>query len=345
MKRPNTPEARTIWDTMTNVKAFLDSSAWLKKNFDGDCLRFDKDNDQIMAFVAAAANLRMTNYSIPVQSLWDCKSMAGSIQPAIAATNAIVAGLQVDQMLRVLKAKQDFRDQPPTRSDLQERGIRFIWVRGTPTGQYLLVPEPLEPPNQDCFICQVKRVRVVFQNLKIWRVSDVLNRVLKEAMDCQGDIFLQSATTILYDPDLAEDDPSILDKNFGVEVPHNETVSVTASGPPCTIFDMVIQDLPDRFDAKLGDADFAFFLEKAAGEPQEDRVVDSKTFSREAPSSEVVTVEILEGDDDEVVDTGATSVEQTTKRKHTEATANASELSEDGTTADENPKKKRCTGH
>ena len=58
-------------------------------------LIFDKDDALAMAFVTAAANLRAYVFQIPMESLYNCKGIAGNIIPAIATTNAIVAGLQV----------------------------------------------------------------------------------------------------------------------------------------------------------------------------------------------------------------------------------------------------------
>lgn len=57
--------------------------------------QFEKDDDLDMQFVTAATNLRAHVFSIPLQSQFEIKSIAGNIIPAIATTNAIVAGLQV----------------------------------------------------------------------------------------------------------------------------------------------------------------------------------------------------------------------------------------------------------
>jgi ubiquitin-like 1-activating enzyme E1 B len=57
--------------------------------------QFSKDDPLGLNFVTAATNLRAAVFSIPLQSLFDVKSIAGNIIPAIATTNAIVAGLQV----------------------------------------------------------------------------------------------------------------------------------------------------------------------------------------------------------------------------------------------------------
>jgi hypothetical protein len=58
-------------------------------------LQFSKDDALDLDFVTAATNLRAAVFSIPLQSKFDVKSIAGNIIPAISTTNAVVAGLQV----------------------------------------------------------------------------------------------------------------------------------------------------------------------------------------------------------------------------------------------------------
>lgn len=55
-------------------------------------LAFDKDDSTSMRFVCAAANLRSAVFGIEKLSFHDCKGVAGNIVPAIATTNAIIAG-------------------------------------------------------------------------------------------------------------------------------------------------------------------------------------------------------------------------------------------------------------
>lgn len=66
-------------------------------------ITFDKDDDDTLDFVTAAANLRSIIFGIETKSRFDIKQMAGNIIPAIATTNAIVAGLCVLQSFKVLK--------------------------------------------------------------------------------------------------------------------------------------------------------------------------------------------------------------------------------------------------
>ena len=52
--------------------------------------------------MTACANLRAHAFHIPTKSRFEVKEMAGNIIPAIATTNAIVAGMSVMLALKVL---------------------------------------------------------------------------------------------------------------------------------------------------------------------------------------------------------------------------------------------------
>jgi len=65
--------------------------------------RFEKDSELDLDFVTAATNLRALTYGIPMQSRFDVKSIAGNIIPAIATTNAIVAGLEVLEAVKIVR--------------------------------------------------------------------------------------------------------------------------------------------------------------------------------------------------------------------------------------------------
>ncbi|XP_016359402.1 SUMO-activating enzyme subunit 2-like [Sinocyclocheilus anshuiensis] len=74
---------------------------------EGAELVWDKDDPPAMDFVTAAANLRMNVFSMNMKSRFDVKSMAGNIIPAIATTNAVIAGLIVLEALKTLNSDFD----------------------------------------------------------------------------------------------------------------------------------------------------------------------------------------------------------------------------------------------
>ncbi|KAI0280185.1 hypothetical protein BGY98DRAFT_965060 [Russula aff. rugulosa BPL654] len=89
-----------------NLTLFVSSSERLAARLIAgeEIISFDKDDDDTLDFVTAAANLRSGAYGIPGKSRWEVKEMAGNIIPAIATTNAIISGLIVLQALHLLRA-------------------------------------------------------------------------------------------------------------------------------------------------------------------------------------------------------------------------------------------------
>ncbi|PHJ25548.1 ubiquitin activating enzyme [Cystoisospora suis] len=179
---------------------------------------FDKDDDDAMDFVAAAANLRMYNFHIPMKSRWSAQAIAGAIVPAIAATNAIVASLQVVQLFHLLefmhnegllfsrRPKNSLQDDGEKMEEAREEksrrnGVvqkknlrtdskcRHVWVKPYVTGGRrlgsvgrLILPEHLEPPRPSCFVCQQQTVTIKVASLEAWTIGDFVDRVVKEGL-------------------------------------------------------------------------------------------------------------------------------------------------------------------
>lgn len=107
-------DGQKVWSLEESLVVFNDSldrlserMVELRKAHDGSgpepIIEFDKDDEDTLDFVAASANIRSTIFGIDRKSRFDIKQMAGNIIPAIATTNAIVAGLCVLQAFKVLK--------------------------------------------------------------------------------------------------------------------------------------------------------------------------------------------------------------------------------------------------
>ncbi|GJJ12994.1 hypothetical protein Clacol_007243 [Clathrus columnatus] len=118
-----------------------------------ETISFDKDDNDTLDFVCAAANLRSVVYNIPNKTRWEIKEMAGNIIPAIATTNAIIAGLIVLQALHLLRDTLPSTSKAPTSltSSLPPL-LRSIHIQHKPT--IPLQPTRPEPPNSQCGVCR-----------------------------------------------------------------------------------------------------------------------------------------------------------------------------------------------
>ena len=120
---------------------------------------FDKDEPDAMRFVAAAANLRSRIFHIAPKSLYEAKGIAGNIIPAIATTNAVVAGLQVAELLKLIRAGcvlGDGGDRPSVASV-----CKYTYcLRDTTRRGLLLQPTRLEEPQATCYVCRKGKVAV-----------------------------------------------------------------------------------------------------------------------------------------------------------------------------------------
>lgn len=122
-------EGQQVWTLEENFAVFADSldrlskrMLELKKAYRKDAsgpeplITFDKDDEDTLDFVTSSANIRSSIFGIERKSRFDIKQMAGNIIPAIATTNAIVAGLCVLQSFKVLRG--DFTQTKEVRSKL-----------------------------------------------------------------------------------------------------------------------------------------------------------------------------------------------------------------------------------
>ncbi|XP_056454891.1 SUMO-activating enzyme subunit 2 [Gadus chalcogrammus] len=139
----------------------------LQEKGEGAELVWDKDDAAALDFVTAAANLRMHIFSMTMKSRFDIKSMAGNIIPAIATTNAIIAGLIVMEGLKVVSGELE--------------SCRTIFLNKHPNlRKKLLVPCILDPPCANCYVCASRPEVTVKLNVLKTTVLALQDRILKE---------------------------------------------------------------------------------------------------------------------------------------------------------------------
>ncbi|KAM0520108.1 hypothetical protein ACHAPE_003383 [Trichoderma viride] len=149
-------------------------------------ITFDKDDEDTLDFVASSANIRSTIFGIDLRSRFDIKQMAGNIIPAIATTNAIVAGLCVLQSFKVLKGEY-----------AQAKEV-FL----TPfANARLLAPDRNREPNRDCPVCGVYYTSIV-ADLSRATLHDIVEGLVKNQFGYRDKEFsVSNDVGVLYDPD------------------------------------------------------------------------------------------------------------------------------------------------
>ncbi|CAO3672200.1 unnamed protein product [Rhizopus microsporus] len=149
-------------------------------------LSFDKDDEDAMKFVTAASNLRAHIFHIPTKSLFDAKSMAGNIIPAIATTNAVIAGVVVMKAFGVLRGNI-------------ENNKRIYLTTGS-----RLVQEANSQPNPECHVCRSNTASVAV-NFEMATLNDLIQKVILPPVEKGGagvpedEVAIMDGSRIIYD--------------------------------------------------------------------------------------------------------------------------------------------------
>ncbi|TFY79703.1 hypothetical protein EWM64_g4309 [Hericium alpestre] len=165
-----------------------------------ETISFDKDDDDTLDFVTAAANLRSAAYGIQGKSRWEIKEMAGNIIPAIATTNAIISGLIVLQALHLLRKSYD-----------RLRNVHLQFKPAVP-----LSTITLSPPNVSCGVCRDTYAEILVDPARV-TLGDVIDGILgDEDEEGRREVSTFEEKRLLSDPDF--------DDNLGRTL---ESLSVT----------------------------------------------------------------------------------------------------------------------
>ncbi|KAF8598877.1 hypothetical protein BDV93DRAFT_526479 [Ceratobasidium sp. AG-I] len=184
-----------------NVELLDDSLRRLAKRAPTEgIINFDKDDDDTLDFVTATANLRAYAYGIEGKTRWEVKEMAGNIIPAIATTNAIIAGLIVIQALNVLKTRLP-TSSPQTGGALARSIPKGVLIQTKPRAP--LGVQNLCAPNPHCAVCRPVYVNVACDVSRA-TLGDIVKGVLGLEGNGEGEareVSVYEAGRVLSEPD------------------------------------------------------------------------------------------------------------------------------------------------
>jgi ubiquitin-like 1-activating enzyme E1 B len=188
-------------DCITEVISCVMDAAEMLQSGEKLLAEFDKDDKLAMRLVTFASNLRSYVFGIePIQSNYSAKGIAGNIIPAIATTNAIVAGLQILQAFQILKKQVEKKE-----GELRDV-CRYTYVlRNKSRKGFYLQPTSLPEPNPKCFVCKNAVINLTV-NTETWTLEMLLRRVIKKALGFMEPSLLLGSSIIYEEGEGIEED-------------------------------------------------------------------------------------------------------------------------------------------
>jgi ubiquitin-like 1-activating enzyme E1 B len=187
---------QAAWTVEENFAVFCDSLRRLSERMQAmkadpesgpTVITFDKDDVDTLDFVVASANLRSHIFGIDMRSKFDIKQMAGNIIPAIATTNAIIAGLCVMQAFKIMRG--------------QIEKAPMIFTGGV--GRAMTAENKVRPPRPDCAVCGVARANITLDPSRA-TLRNLVEDVLRDKLGYGEELSILTENGVVYDPDMEE---------------------------------------------------------------------------------------------------------------------------------------------
>jgi len=197
----------TVWSTEQCVAQILNCVEEMYSTKSGrgrlreGTVDFDKDDPVAMNFVTAACNLRASVFGIPggPQTLHDAKGIAGNIVPAIATTNAIVAGLQILEVFKLLNC-----GSPQGLAAAVAKCKYTYCLRDKTRKGYYLQPTTLPTPSPSCYVCKKSSIHLTIDT-ESWTLMNLIQNVIKKRLGFNAPTILMGDSAIYEEGEDADE--------------------------------------------------------------------------------------------------------------------------------------------
>lgn len=189
-----------VWSINKCAKIFESTIEIFKDDIAGkEFLVWDKDYKAAMDFVTACANIRAHIFSIPKKSRFDIKSIAGNIIPAIATTNAMVAGLVVLHAFKVLA------------EEFEKCQSIYVRQKSLASKTVLMAETNLEKANPTCYVCSPQPFVNIYLNINVMTCQEFESEILKKGLNMIApDAMLDGKNVVIISSEEGETEVSYL---------------------------------------------------------------------------------------------------------------------------------------
>lgn len=204
------------WTIAETFAVFSDAADRLQKRIlEGSeagikAISFDKDDEDTLDFVVAAAQLRSYIFGIQTKSKFAFKQIAGNIIPAIATTNAIVAGLSVLQSIKIISALDYTKREQKSLDTLTPEvlsTVPTVFLSAEPSSVFSL--ERTTQPSPECVACGVSR-SILSVDIKKTSLRDIVETLITENWKYSEEVSIVTSD-LIYDPDFDDNLDRTLD--------------------------------------------------------------------------------------------------------------------------------------
>lgn len=219
---------QVVWSVLENLQMLAKSAMHLTERLPAEKeIEFDKDDEDTLQFVTAASNLRSFVFGIPLKSEFEIKQIAGNIIPAVATTNAIMAGFSGLASIHYLLADRNQLKASQASRTIYDSNSKERFVNSMQLG----------PRNPNCKMCSVTR-GVATMPISTTRLGQ-LRSALIEKYGYEDDVSIAvNDSRLLYDYDFEDN----LEKPLSTFVTNDQVLLISDSEDQLDLVEMMVNE-------------------------------------------------------------------------------------------------------